>query len=64
MNSALAGKISRWLAGRGMILVLLMLAVFLGFATLADQNPNDADAGTALAQQTPVCRIVHRIGSS
>ncbi|MEI6687067.1 MAG: ABC transporter permease, partial [Planctomycetota bacterium] len=50
MNSALAGKISGWLAGRGMILVLLMLAVFLGFATLADQNPNDADAGTALAK--------------
>ena len=50
MNSALAGKISGWLAGRGMILVLLMLAVFLGFATLADQNPNDADAGTTLAK--------------
>lgn len=50
MNSALAGKISGWLAGRGMILVLLMHAVFLGFATLADQNPNDADAGTALAK--------------
>ena len=50
MNSALAGKISGWLAGRGMILVLLMLAVFLGFATLADQNPNDADAGIALAK--------------
>ena len=50
MNSALAGKISGWLAGRGMILVLLMLAAFLGFATLADQNPNDADAGTALAK--------------
>ncbi|MCY2970882.1 MAG: ABC transporter permease [Planctomycetota bacterium] len=50
MNSALAGKISGWLARRGMILVLLMLAVFLGFATLADQNPNDADAGTTLAK--------------
>ena len=50
MNSALAGKISGWLAGRGMLLVLLLLAVFLGFATLADQNPNDADAGTALAK--------------
>lgn len=50
MNSALAGKISGWLAGRGMILVLLMLAVFLGFATLADQNPNDPDAGTTLAK--------------
>ena len=50
MNSALAGKISGWLAGRGMMLVLLMLAVFLGFATLADQNPNDADAGTTLAK--------------
>jgi len=50
MNNALAGKISGWLAGRGMILVLLMLAVFLGFATLADQNPNDADAGTTLSK--------------
>lgn len=50
MNSALAGKISGWLAGRGMLLVLLLLAVFLGFATLADQNPNDGDAGIRLAK--------------
>lgn len=50
MNSALAGKISGWIAGRGMLLVLLLLAVFLGFATLADQNPNDGDAGIRLAK--------------
>lgn len=50
MNSALAGKITGWLAGRGMLLVLLLLAVFLGFATLADQNPNDAEAGIGLAK--------------
>lgn len=50
MKNNLAGKISGWLAGRGMLLVLLLLAVFLGFATLADQNPNDAEAGTALAK--------------
>ncbi len=50
MNSLLGGKISGWLAGRGMLLVLLLLAVFLGFATLADQNPNDAEAGIGLAK--------------
>lgn len=50
MKSALSVKISGWLAGRGMLLVLLLLAVFLGFATLADQNPNDAESGTVLAK--------------
>ena len=50
MNSAFAVKLTRWLAGRGMLLVLLLLAAFLGFATLADQNPNDAEAGIGLAK--------------
>lgn len=50
MNSTLAVKITGWLAGRGMLLVLMLLAVFLGFATLADQNPNDAEAGIGLAR--------------
>lgn len=50
MKSTLAGKVSGWLAGRGMLLVLLLLAVFLGFATLADQNPNDAESGIGLAK--------------
>jgi len=58
MNRALSVTISGWLAGRGMLLVLLLLAVFLGFATLADQNPNDPESGTELAKTWEESNVV------
>ncbi len=45
------------LQNQGMLIVLLLLGLFLSFATLADQVPNDAEAGTVLVKTWPMNKV-------